>query len=153
MAESKPLTLEELRARTAKAIKDATTMEKSPAFEMTVGAEILFRVKRVIEGNFEGSLVITDDLRVLNMMSGKFEKTALNGYMQEGKDGPRTTVTVKPGEDVRIPSFVARAAKRKGLEFVPKFVYWSKYIEDKKVEKGTFKVTAVEAVGSAFPEV
>lgn len=152
MAEGKKLTLEELRAKTAKAIKEATTMEKSPAFEMPVGAEILFRVKRVVEGNFEGALVISDDLRVLNVTTGKFEKMELRAYTQEGKDGPRTYTSVKPGAEIRIPSFVARAASRKGLEFHAKLVYWSKFIEEKKVERGMFKVTAVDLVGSEFPE-
>ena len=152
MAEGKKLTLEELRTKTAKAIKEATEFERAPAFDMRIGTEILFRVKRAIDGNFEGKLVITDDLRVLNVTTGKFEKMALDAYTQEGKDGPRSTMKVDPGKDIRVPSFVARAAKRKGLDFVPKFVYWSKYVEDKKVEKGTFKVTAVDIVGSEFPE-
>lgn len=152
MADAKKLTLEELRAKTAKAEKEATEFEKSPAFNMRAGSEILFRVKKVIDGNFEGKLVIADDLRVFDASSGKFDKTTLDGYMQDGKDGPRTAVKVEPGKDIRVPGFVARAAARKGLDFHPKLVYWSKYIEDKKVEKGTFKVTAVDVVGSEFPE-
>src|SRR3990167_8203322 len=150
MAEAKRLTLEELRAKTAKAIKDATTFEKSPTFDMPVGSEVLFRVKRVIEGNFEAPMVITDDLRTMNGEK-KFVTGTLKGYTQDRKEAPRIPVEVEAGKDVRIPSFVVRRAKAKGLEFHPRQVYWSKFIEEKKVERGTFKVTAIDLVGTDFP--
>ena len=146
------MTLDELRAKTAKAIVEATTFEKSPTFDMTVGTEILFKVKKVIAGNFDAPLVICSEVRVVDG-TGKFPAGgSLRAYTQEGKDGPKTFSEVKPGEDIRVPSFVVRRAKSKGLEFHPNQVYWSKYISDVKVEKGTFKVTAVDLVGTEFPE-
>jgi len=149
----KRLTLEELREKTAKAIKEATTFEKSSTFDMPVGTEILFRVKRVFPGNYDGDVVISDEVRVMD--KGKFvalTATDLLTYKQDGLTGPRVKTEIKPGEDVRIPSFVAKRAKSKGLEFHPKQVYWSKFLEEKKLEKGFFKLAAVDLIGVEFPE-
>ena len=143
--------MSELREKTAKAIKEATTFEKTPTYDMTVGSEILFKVKRSIEGTFGAPIVVCSELRVMDG-NGKFVVTTLRAYTQDGLTGPRVYTEVKPGEDIRIPAFVSRRAKDKGLEFHPNQVYWSKYIEDKKVEKGTFKVTAVDLVGTEFPD-
>src|SRR3990167_8900087 len=159
MAETKKLTLEELRAKTAKAIKEATTFEKSPTFEMPLGTEIVFRVKKVVEGNFDAPIVIASELRVGNVLaiaedpkSTKFLNTALKAYTQDGKDGPKVFTEVKPGEEIRVPTFVVKRAGTKKLEFHPSQVYWAHYREDVKVERGTFKVTAVDLVGTEFPE-
>jgi len=147
----KRLTLEELRAKTAKAIKEATTFERTPTLDMQKGTEILFRVKKVIDGTFGAPLVVCSEIRVLGS-DGKFAVTTLKAYMQEGLTGPRTNVEVKPGSEIRIPSFLARRAVSKGLVFYPAQVYWASYIEDKAVEKGTFKIAAVDLVGTEFPE-
>jgi len=152
MAEAqKRLTLEELRAKTAKAIREATTFEKTPTYDMAVGTEILFKVKKVVEGTFGAQIVVCSELRVMDG-NGKFVVTTLRAYMQDGLTGPRTFMEVKPGDEIRAPTFVARRGKEKGLAFHADQVYWAKYIEDKKVEKGTFKVTAVDLVGTEFPD-
>jgi len=118
---------------------------------MPVGTEILFKVKKVIAGQYDAPMVIADELRVMNS-AGKFVGGDLKAYTQEGKDAPRIAAEVKAGEDIRVPSFVVRRAKAKGIEFHPKEIFWAKYIEDKKVDKGTFKVTAIDLVGLSFPE-
>ena len=149
--QKRKLTLDELRAKTAKAIKEATTFEKSPTFDIALGQEILFKVKRVVEGNYEGSIVICSELRVMGG-DGKFVAGTLKAYTQAGLTGPRIPTEVKAGEDVRAPTAVARAAAKKGLEFHPNQVYWAAYLQDKPVEKGIFKVVAVDLVGTDFPD-
>src|SRR5207248_828081 len=54
MAQAK-ITMEELRAKSAKAQKEATTFEKSPTLDMKLGTEIVFRVKKVVSGKFKDS--------------------------------------------------------------------------------------------------
>jgi hypothetical protein len=147
----KRMTLEELRAKTAKAIIDATTFEKTPTYDMPKGSEMLFRVKKVIEGSFGAPMVVCSELRVLGA-DGKFAATTLKAYTQDGLTGPRISVEVKPGSEIRIPSFLSKRAVQKGLEFHPPQVYWASYIDDKKVDKGTFKIAAVDLVGTDFPE-
>jgi len=119
---------------------------------MPIGSETLFKVKKVIAGQYEAPMVIADELRVMNG-AGKFVVgETLKAYTQDGKDSPRVAVEVKAGEDIRVPSFVVRRAKDKGIEFHPKQVYWAKHIEDKALSGGkTFKVAAVALVGTEFP--
>jgi len=152
----KRITLAELREKTAKAIKSATTFEKSPVFDMQIGTEVLFRVKKVIAGKYPEPLVIASELRV-GVGSGDDTKfpptvTTLKAYLQDGKDGPRTYVEIKPGEEVRVPSFVVRRAQENGVTLHSNQVYWASFIEGKEVERGTFKVCAVALVGAEFPE-
>lgn len=148
----KRLTLEELRAKTAKAIKEATTFEKTPTYDMTIGQEILFMVEKVAEGKFGTPIVIARELRVMDG-NGKFAvPPVMRAYTQEGLTAPRIMTEVKAGEKIRAPTFVVRRAQEKKLEFHANQVYWAKYIEDVKVEKGTFKVTAVDLVGTEFPD-
>ncbi len=149
----KRLTLEELRAKTAQAIKEATTFEKTPTFDMPLGTEILFRVKKVVEGNFDAPIVIASELRVMDG-SGKFVATTMRAYTQDGKDGPKVFSELKAGDEIRVPTFLVRRGMNKGLDFKgkEKLVFWGKFIEEKKVEKGVFKVAAIDLVGTEFPE-
>ena len=147
----KRLTLEELRAKTAKAIIEATTFEKSPTYDMPMGSEMLFKVKKVVEGTFGSPLVIASDLRPMGA-DGKFVAGVLKAYTQAGLTAPRVPTEVKPGSDIRIPTFIVKRAQEKGLQFHPAQVYWSKFIEGKKTPKGTFLVAAVDLVGTDFPE-
>ena len=149
--QKRKLTLDELRAKTAKAIKEATTFEKSPTYDIALGSEILFKVKLSFEGNYGFPLVVCSELRVMGS-DGKFIAGPLKAYTQDGLTGPRVWTEVKPGEDILLPAAVSRAATKKGLAFHPMQVYWAKYLEDKKVEKGTFKLVAVDLVGTDFPE-
>jgi uncharacterized protein YdhG (YjbR/CyaY superfamily) len=146
----KKLTLEELRAKSAKAVTEATKFEKTPTFNMRINDEIAFRVKSVVTGNFPEPMVVSNDFRVFDGQ-GKFLKGTLQAYKQEGKDGPREFVEVKPGEDVRVPRFVvARAIQKNGIDFKPGFIYWAKFISEAKTAKGMFKVAAVSEI-EAFP--
>jgi hypothetical protein len=83
---------------------------------------------------------------------GKFVLKTLKAYTQDGLTGPRIPVDVEARKDIRAPPFVVKRAKAKGLAFHENQVYWAKYVEDKKVDKGTFKVTAVDLVGTEFPD-
>ena len=69
---------------------------------MPIGSETLFKVKKVIAGQYEAPMVIADELRVMNG-AGKFVVgETLKAYTQDGKDSPRVAVEVKAGEDVSI---------------------------------------------------
>lgn len=157
MAQAK-LTMEELRMKTVKAVKDATTFEKSPTLDMKVGTQIVFRVKKVVSGKFKDQqgkpmdLVIASDVRSFDEEAKKFISTALMGYMQDGLQGARTAVTVKAGADARLPNFVVKRFAERGIELHPNYTYWVQFLEEKKVPNGTFKLTAVEALGTIFPD-
>lgn len=145
----KQITLDELRARAAKAEKEATTFEKTPTLDIAVGQDFLFRVAQVIEGNFDTPMVIASELR---MGDGKsFVSVPVKAYTQDGKDAPKVEKVVNPGEKVRVPPFVVRHAMEAGVEFFPKLVYWGKFLAEKEVASGTFKNSAVVLVGSDFP--
>ncbi len=156
MADAKKLTMEELRAKTAKAVKEATTFEKSPTLDMRQGMEIVFRVKKVVSGKFKDEkgapmdLVIVHDVRVLN--DGKFVSADLPAYLQDGLQGPRTSMTVKAGAEIRLPNFIVKRSARQGIDLHEKYVYWAKYLDDIKVPAGMFKRAAVTALGTDFPE-
>lgn len=143
------MTLDELRSKAAKAEKEATTFEKTPTLEVSIGTEFVYRVAQVIEGNYPTPMVIASELKMGN---GKgFVPTAVKAYTQNGKDGPKEYTVVNPGEKVRVPPFVVRHAMEEGIEFHAKLVYWSKFIEEKEVPSGTFKNAATVLVGTEFP--
>ena len=52
MANAK-ITMEELRAKSAKAVKTATTFEKSPTLDLKMEMEVIFQVKKVVSGKFK----------------------------------------------------------------------------------------------------
>lgn len=144
------MTLEELRSKTAKAEKEATTFEKTPTLEVAVGQEFVFRVAQVIEGNFPTPMLIASELRMGN---GKgFADVPVKAYTQDGKDGPKEYKVVNPGEKIRVPPFIVRHAMDSGVEFHQKLVYWAKFIAEKEVPSGTFKNSAVVLVGDEFPK-
>lgn len=157
MAEAKKLTMEELRARTAKATKEAMTFEKSPTFEMGTGMQVVFRVKKVVSGKFKDQsgkptdLVIASDVRT-SEDDKKFVSAELKAYLQAGLDGPRTAAVVKAGGEARVPNFIVKRFKEKGIELHPGYVYWARYIDDVKTPNGTFRRSAVDALGTEYPE-
>lgn len=146
----KQMTLDELRAKTAKAEKEATTFEKTPTLDVSIGQTFLFRVVQVIEGNFPTPMVIAQELKMGNDKG--FSEVPVKAYVQDGKDGPKEFRIVNPGEKVRIPPFIVRHAMDNGTTFHLKLVYWAKFIGEKEVPSGTFKNSAVLLVGDSFPE-
>jgi hypothetical protein len=151
------ITMEELRAKSAKAEKDATTFEKSPTLDIVKGTEIVFRVKKVVSGKFKDSkgkpmdLVIVTDVRTVDA-NGKLTSVAVGGYLQDGLQGPRTTLTIKAGAEARLPNFIVNRFAGQGIELHPNYVYGSKYVEDKKVPAGTFKVASAYSLGTEYPD-
>ena len=151
------ITMEELRAKSAKAEKDATTFEKSPTLDLKMGTEIVFRVKKVVSGKFKDQkgkpmdLVIVNDVRVVDA-NGKLTSADVGGYIQNGLQGPRTSTTVKAGADARLPNFIVSRFAGQGIELHPNYVYGSKYVEDKKVPAGVFKVASAYALGTEYPD-
>src|SRR5436309_11719673 len=79
----KQMTLDELRSKAAKAEKEATTFEKTPTLEVSIGTEFVYRVAQVIEGNYPTPMVIASELKMGN---GKgFVPTAVKAYTQDRK--------------------------------------------------------------------
>lgn len=145
------VTLEELKAKTAKAIVEATEFEPSPTYDLQKGEEIFFRVKKVISGKFETPLVIVNDVR--KTVNGKLAVLdTMKTSTQAGLNAQRIFGATKGGEDVRLPAFLVKRAKSQGIEFHPNQVYIALYIDDIKVEKGMFQRAAVVLAGTDFPE-
>jgi len=155
MAQAK-ITMEELRAKSAKAEKSATTFEKSPTVDVKMGMEIVFRVKKVVSGKFKDTknrpidLVIASDVRVVE--NGGLVSRPLAGYTQEGLQGPRIATTIVAGADVRIPNFVVTRFSEQGIVFHPGYVYGSKYVDDKKTPAGTMKRASAYSLGTEYPD-
>ena len=149
-------TMEELRAKSAKAEKTATTFEKSPTLDLKMEMEVIFRVKKVVSGKFKDQkgnpidLVIATDLRLVE--AGKIVSKDLAGYLQDGLQGPRTAATVKAGTDFRVPNFVVTRFAEQGIVFHPGYVYGSKYVDDKKTPAGTMKRASAYALGTEYPD-
>ncbi len=146
----KEVKLGDLRARIAQAVKETSANMKAPTLEVTPGMAILFRVAEVQDSEF-GPIVLSDDAPV-EQSDGRFVTTPLRAYTLGNTDASRVLSVTKPGEKVRIPSFLICRAQPKDLVFRATLVYWAKYICDKPVAHGTFKVAAVMLLGNEFPE-